>query len=98
MPIGIGLPVESKYIARRPQENHFGPTHWKAVVSRRPSSGQLTASRRELDSARHGGDEENHCSPEAGLSRRRPRNTSANGATKANHAFVGVGDEPPLLP
>jgi hypothetical protein len=31
MSIGIGLPVESKYIARRPQQNHFGPTHWKAV-------------------------------------------------------------------
>ena len=42
VPIGIGLPVESEYIAMRLQENHVGPTRWQRSVhgALRP---QLTA-------------------------------------------------------
>jgi hypothetical protein len=38
VPIGIGLPVESEYMAMRLQENHVGPTRWlrSTRVARRP--------------------------------------------------------------
>ena len=32
VPIGMGLPVESEYIAMRLQENHVGPAHWQRSV------------------------------------------------------------------
>ena len=32
VPIGIGLPVESEYIATRLQENHVGPARWQRSV------------------------------------------------------------------
>ena len=35
VPIGIGLPVESEYIARRLQENHVGPIRWQRSVQPR---------------------------------------------------------------
>jgi hypothetical protein len=34
VPIGIGLPVESEYIATRLRENHVGPTRWQRSVHR----------------------------------------------------------------
>jgi hypothetical protein len=94
MPIGIGLPVESKYIARRPQDNHFGPTHWKAVVSLRPSSGQLTASRRSWTRPATGADEENPCSPEADWAEGAPVKPQQMGLRKRTMLSSGLVTSP----
>jgi len=32
VPIGIGLPVKSEYIAIRLQENHVGPARWQRSI------------------------------------------------------------------
>ena len=40
LPIGIGLPVASEYIATRLQENHVGPTRWhRSVQGAQPPRG-----------------------------------------------------------
>jgi hypothetical protein len=41
VPIGIGLPVETEFMAMRLQENHVGPTRWLRSIqaARRPGCG-----------------------------------------------------------